>query len=281
MLMLPISNFFAYQASNVDGGEAQATFGAEVTPGNAVEGSAVSLLASAAYDIEYVQLILANNNASGIDRQTALDFGWDPAGGTSYSWFLNDFLCGKAGTFGNAGMSPIFLHFPCSIPAGSQIAVRALANAASYNVNVWATFFGRPSRPELWRRAAYALTSGTYTAPSGVSFTPGGAAWGSWASLGTLAKAAFWHELSIQRDTTTSLGGTTSTMVELAHGDSTNKHLIGRKAYYETNVEMMGYSPLSQNFCPLPAGTELWVRGNCSSGSPGTGHVALVHSFGG
>jgi hypothetical protein len=275
MLQLPISNRWAYVASNQSGGQSHTVIGTGVALGNGAEGSGVALL-TITEQVDLVDLTIGGLSSSGSNRNAHMDFGWDPAGGTSYVWWLKDLQVGKATSF-NANI-PLRFTFPCRIPSGAQLAMRGYGSVASMTARVVCNVYGKPSRPELWRPAYHADTPGTYTTPNGIGFTPGNASWGSWVSLGTLPRAAFYYDVSINVSNATM--NTEGTLVELAHGDTSNKHKIFQKNIQSGTGESLQWIAAPPIFCPLPAGAELFIRGNCS-GAPATGYQALLHAFGG
>lgn len=275
MLQLPISNRWAYAASNQTAGQSHTAIGAGVALGNGAEGSGVALL-TITETVDLVHLIIGGLGSSAANRNAHMDFGWDPAGGTSYVWWLNNLQVGKSASF-NANI-PMQFVFPCRIPSGAQLAMRGYGNAASMTARVVCNVFGKPSRPELWRPAYYADTPGTYTTPNGISFTPGNASWGSWVSLGTLPRAAFYYDVSLNVSNATM--NTEGTLIELAHGDTSNKHKIFQKNMQSGTGETLQHVTTPAVYCPLPAGAELFIRGNCS-GAPASGYEALLHAFGG
>jgi hypothetical protein len=79
--------------------------------------------------------------------------------------------------------------------------------------------------------------------------------------------------------------GAELTYVDLAYGDATNKKIITRSMMTSLTTEIVGV-PIAENldysacYYPLPAGTELWVRGRCST-APTSGYSAVAIGIGG
>jgi len=196
--------------------------------------------------------------------------------------FFQDLVCGSSGSFAaNAasGRGGRWVHFPCRIPAGSAIAVRIQgSNATAGSVSVLAWFYGKPSRPELWRPAAYAETVGYSAGTLGTSFTPGNASWGAWTSLGTTTKRNFWVQAGIQVDNATQ--STHALHYQVGVGDGTNMHVIIDGHFATSNSEVNNSD--MQNPCAweVPAGATLYIRGN-NSAAPVTGYNATAVLFGG
>ena len=281
MLALPHTNSWGFIYTNQAGGST--TPGTSITPGaSGVEGSFTEFGpdASLTSETSYLVITLSGGGANANSKQHLLDIAYDAAGGTTYDQFIvQDLACGASGTFG-VGSGPRSFHFPCRIPAGAAVAARLQgSNATAGTVLLLAYFYGKPSRPELWRPSAYSETLGYSSGTLGASFTPGNSgAFGSWVSLGTTAKKHFWAQLGVQVDNGTI--SSQATRCQLAVGDGSNKHVI-IDTMIETNSSETTFSPL-QTPCTweIPAGAELWVRGNCS-GTAATGYNATVALFGG
>lgn len=279
MLALPHTNSWGFVYTNQDNGSN--TPGTSVTPGATNAEGSWTQIASAANieaEVQYASLFINSGGTSGSAKQQLLDFGIDPAGGSSYTAWFSNLACGASGSgLGGAFGKPF--HFPCKIPSGASVAVRIQgASGTAGTVNVLAQFWGKPSRPELWRPAAYTETLGTITNSSGPSFTPGNASWGSWASLGTTAKKHFWAQLGVQINNGTH--NNESTHIQLAIGDGTNQHIITDFHLGSLTSESENTTPQTPCAWEIPAGAELWVRGNCS-GAPASGYNATAVLFGG
>jgi hypothetical protein len=129
----------------------------------------------------------------------------------------------------------------------------------------------------------YSESLGTPTGSSGVTFTPGNAADGTWVSLGTTSKPLWWWQVSYQINNSTIT--VEYTYVQIAHGDSTNKHPIMSIMHGSTTGETCG-TVINNNlnpyeaYCPVPAGTEIWIRGRCN-GAPDSGYSGIAIGIGG
>lgn len=274
MLAVPIFNSFGWRSMIQTG--VDATPGTSITPGvSNAEGSwtVVATGAQIEVDIYKVEIIL-QGTAVGV-RNNLLDFGWDPAGGTTYVAWMSNLVCGGARAVAWPGRS---YHFPTYIPAGSQVAIRIQGSSAAGNpFNTLVAFYGKRSRPELWPGAAYSETIGTITNTLGVAFTPGNAADGTWVSLGTTTKRCWWWQLGVQVDDLSQQDR--RTRIQLAVGDATNRHIIIDHVVAQNSDEEMGSSLQGECMWDVPAGSELWVRGY-SSGAPDTGWNAVAVGFG-
>jgi hypothetical protein len=230
-----------------------------------------------------VHLQVHGGATSGSQKSQILDFGIDPAGGTSYTAFFSNLVMGEAPAVTAAAGVREWL-FPIFIAAGSSVAVRIQgANASAGTVFVMCRFFGYPSRPEVVPVGQFSETIGTITNSSGVSFTPGNAADGAWASLGTTTNNLWWWQLGYQID-----NGTITaeyTFIELAYGDASNKQTILKMMHAGTTGETCGLLGQTQMlmcsaYCPVLGGTNIYVRGRTNN-APDTGYNAVAIGIGG
>lgn len=281
MLALPHTNSWGFVYTNQDNGSS--TLGTSVTPGASdVEGSWTQIASGAniSSPVYFCDLLVSAGASGGQSKQHLLDFGWDPAGGTSYTAFCQDFACGGSiatATFNCHSGAPF--RFPCAIPAGSTVAVRVQgSNGTAGSVRVLAKFCGKPSRPELWRPAAYSETLGYTSGTLGTSFTPGTTAWGSWTSLGSTTKKHFWAQLGVQIDNNTMSNH--GMHYQLGIGDGTNMHIISDVWAQAGSSEQHAQSVQDPCQWEIPSGATLYVRGNCSA-APVTGYNATCVLFGG
>ena len=254
---------------------------AHVTPNT--EGSTPLVLATGsniAQDVNWIELSLNGTSGTG-DRQMLLDIGVDPAGGTSYTWVIQNLVIGNL-PLATALPGAQFL-LPFFIKAGSQVACRVQCSQTVITVRVAAKFYGFPDRPEAVPAGSFSETMGTITNSQGVSFTPGNAADGTYVSLGATTKPMWWWQLcySIANGTITA----ESTFIDLAWGDGSNKHVIMRAQHIGATTEACAdVLAVNKNhalcYCPVPAGATLYVRGRCNN-APDTGYNAVALGIGG
>lgn len=286
-----MSLFVPHQASAFDaydnwGTNPSATPGTGVIAGtgNAL-GSWVQIASSAniSFDVYgfYVQFV--GGSTSGASKQHLADIGIDPAGGTSYTSIISDFCCGSAPGATQAGSREHF--FPLRIPAGSSVAARIRgSHATGSTVRMPFKFYGGLSAPGMFRSGSFSETLGADQANSkGTAFTPGNAADGAWALLGTTVNDLWWWQLGHQIDNTTITSE--YTYIELAYGDASNKTSIFRMMHGGTTVETAGFALQTQlvplaAYCPVKAGTNIYIRGRCNN-APDSGYNANVVGIGG
>lgn len=262
------------------GANPASTIGTAVTPGASnAEGSWTQVASSAniANDVYGFYMQIHSGASSNASKQHLLDIGVDPAGGTSYSPIISNLVCGCSPSLTVAGAKEHF--FPMWIKSGSSVAVRIQgSNATAGTVRVAIRFYGKPSDPLWIPVCTYSETLGTITNSSGTSFTPGNGADGSWVSLGTTSRPLWWWQLGYQID-----NGTITaeyTYLELAWGDSTNKHTMFKVMHGGTTTESCGLAAQTQmlNIAavnPVPGGTEIFIRGRCNN-APDTGYNAVA-----
>ncbi len=268
------------------GANPSSTPGTSVTPGATnAEGSYTQIATSGniAADIYGVYLRVANGSTSTAQKDHLLDLGVDPAGGTSYTAVISNIVCGSSADITTPGSGQQFF-FPLYIPSAASVAVRIQgSNGTAGTVFVCAKFYGKPSSPEHVPVGAYAETVGTITNSQGVSFTPGNAADGTWASLGTTVKDLWWWQIGYQVSNATITAE--RTYIDIAHGDGTNKHVIMRTLHAGGAAETCG-SVINANlnmfdcYCPVLAGTTLYIRGRCEN-APDTGYNGVAIGIGG
>ena len=275
-------NRFNFVYSNYDA--PSTTPGTSVTPGATnAEGSATVIATGSniSQDCYGVYLWINAGNTSAAQKNHLLDIGIDAAGGTSYTYVVNNIQCGQSAAALNGG---IHIWLPLFIKAGSQVAVRIQgSNGTAGTVRVAAKFFGQPSHPHLVRAGVYSETIGTVSGSAGTSFTPGNSgAEGTWVSLGTTTRA-LWYvipTINISNATTTSL----AYHIDLAWGDGTNKVPIVTNMIMvlpgtaeQTTTLLL---PPGDGYCDIPASATLYVRGTCS-GTAVTGFTCLAVGIGG
>lgn len=282
MLYVPLFGKIKLVYSNL-GTLPSSTVGGLVTSGASADTESATplVLATSAQtteDIYWIELLVHATTGTGA-RNILMDFGFDPAGGTSYTWVVNNLITGGAGTLVTG---PTRYSFPFYIPAGSQIAVRTQCNQASITQRVVANFYGSASRQETFPRAAYSVTVGTPSGSNGQSFTPGTNNYGSYTDLGSLSRDCWYWQIcyGINNGTITA----EYVFAELSWGDASNKIPITTEMHVGNTSELIlrhGFGTVGiSSWHRVPAGANLYVRGSCN-GAPDTGYNALAIGFGG
>lgn len=210
-----------------------------------------------------------------------LDIGVDLAGGTSFTAVIRNLQIGKAAPPTSLGGN-IEYTFPFYVPEGATIGYRTQSATASKYAMISTFANGRLTHAESALKGMISETLGVDTATTlGTSFTPGNATDGSWVSLGTTSYDMWWWQPGY--DINSSSVSAEATYIEWAWGDSSNKHRLFRNMHAGGSWRLGWYtlehlSPYAA-YCPLPAGTELWVRGKCQN-APDSGYNASIIGIG-
>lgn len=209
----------------------QSNWGTSITPGNNTMGSYAQVLSAAnvANDVVWVEVSANSNGVSTAARDTIMDIGVDPAGGTAYNVLIPQILVSQAGpALQQQGGVGINYCFPLYITAGSTVAARASVNNATVGtLRVRMRITGMPKDHRNMivgtRCVAIGITAGSST---GVSVTSGAASEGTWTSLGTVAAGDnpwFWqYGVGINQGTTTAVG----VSGDLSIGNASNKVIV-------------------------------------------------------
>ena len=268
-----------FQVDNF-GANPSANIGTSVIPGTSgAEGAATQLLTATAQDALGFYVFVSNGSTTTAIKSHLLDIGIDPAGGTAYVWEISNIVCGQSAGAPSCGWS---FFFPMRIKAGSTVAARVQgSNATPGTLRVAIRLYGQHASPENVPTGTFSETIGTITGTQGVTFTPGNAADGTYVSLGTTVKAMWWWQIGVQISQATLSAN--NTYVELAWGDATNKQTITRVQVSTSTAEAEGnLLPVSlfDCFCPVPAGSTIYIRGRCS-GAPDSGYNGVAIGIGG
>lgn len=272
---------FQWSVSNVDGTRPAANLGTSVTPGNNTKGSWVQLLTAIAYEAIDVEVRINSGSTSAAARDILVDIGYDPAGGTSYSVLIPDLLGSCAASLTDLGECAY--HFPLKIPVGSTVAARAAVNNATVGtVRVIINVKGRPAHPAMHKVGTYVVAVGiTSASSSGTAVTPGTTSDGTWTSLGSPSKAAWYWQMGF--------GVNDSTMTalcyfgDLAVGDGTNFKTIIKDMLWRTDASERSsfYNPASGCEKYVGTGGTLYARLQCSTTADASTSVAAYGVGGG
>lgn len=279
-LVLPFSPGFTWSADNLEGATlTSGTPGETVVSGGSAntDGTEDVLLTALAKDACYLVLELnCANTSTAIDANRQVDILIDPAGGTSYSSFIDDILLGYSA---QNGLGPqLRLCFPVWIPAGASLGVRSRAVAVSVASSVVAYVWGEPRHPEMWWCGSGVETLGSVAASSkGTDFTPGTSnSWGSWTTVGSSTKRYGAVQFGCSGPATTTLNAGSYT-VEWGVGSTmlpgSWRH---RLSSHSPNEYMTRGSISAPIWCDVASGTTWQVRGNCNT-SPAQDLNAVVH----
>ncbi len=262
------SNDFTWQTSNVAAARPSANSGTSVTPGNNTKGSYAAVLTSGnvAFDVFGMLININSNSVSAAARNTLVDIGVDPAGGSSYSVLVPNLL-GSCATSLIVGFG-LNYYFPIWVKAGSSIGARASVNNATVGtLRVIVTVFGKPRLPQLAKVGTYVTDFGTTAASSsGTAVTSGTVSVGAYTSLGTLAKEYWYWQQGLGINDSTMTSGNLYNG-DLAFGDGSNKQLIIRNQMWaipNANESLMSALPLGLGPRVVANGASVFGRLQCS-----------------
>lgn len=248
------------RALNVPATPSTSTFGTRLTASATAhaKGSYSQLVASTAYDVHGLTLVIAGSGVSATRTDMMLDLAIGGAG--SEVVILPELLCGWRSAPG-AGPQDIFLPF--FIPKGTRIAARlqSLISSDVVDVQVHLEYgCGIPVRPLFRRADAYGTTAASST---GTSHTPGNSGTESTAADVGSTLARDYGAVFFQVQGT--LGTTSMTAIayhwELRIGGATIAEWYSCSATTELVSGPFPDHPLVRN---LPAGTQLQVRAEAS-----------------
>lgn len=244
------------------------------------QGSKVELLATGEVTspIEEVELHFTEGDTAGSAVETLVELFIDPAGGTAWQSWIPEIPCGKADSF-DTGPGRCF-RFRRHAPAGSSVAAAIRSSIASQTTYALIRAFGRPTVPI--RRGTIVEAFGTITNSSGQAVTCGTSGTkGSWVDLGAVTHPLWWWELGVSWDDSTILSQIYA--FDVAYGDGSNKVLILSDVLHLTNATRDCISTIRppQQYCPVPAGAHIYVRGAASSGTADSNCTARVIGIGG
>lgn len=281
----PFGSGFQEVVSNINNPATSASpIGTSITPGiNDALGSYTEIISDTLLtsDAFGIWLCFSTNASSAQARPSLVNIGADPAGGTSYSDIITDLNAACAAVA--APMVGLFYYFPLFIKAGTALAARArVGNATANTLRVACRLYCKPTRPEVLRCGRYVDSIGADTANSrGTLITPGvSSAEGSYTSLGTLPRPAWWFQQGLSVDDSTMSTGWYTT--DLAVGDVSNKDLlINNQHTYGSGSEQLSSELVRSCIKDLPTGAELFSRASSSLATADSNVSVVAHALGG
>lgn len=250
--------------------------GASITPTQNTTGGAYATLlagASVTQDVYAIDICINNIGTSGAARDAIGTLGFDPAGGTSFTDFV-DLLCGQASTTASGSIGAHY-HFPLWIKAGTTIGMRGSVNSATLTAfQAYVRLYCKPSRPELiWcgqKIEQLGVTVGTST---GTSVTAGTVSEGSWTSMGTTTRSHRFFEFGFgANDAALNNNGYS---VDISIGDASNKKIIALDRSVSTGNTEVVTKHASPIWARSNAGDIAYVRMQCGGNAAGTVSAAV------
>lgn len=234
-------------------------FGTSVTPAVGSKGSWAAMGSALAFASVGLLININSNAASVASRETVVDIGIDPAGGTSFTPIIQNLLAGGANTYLASG--GVYYYFPIYIPAGARIGARAQGTVTTA-IRCNFMSYGRPSRPELHRTGSYVETLGI-TGTAGLDNTNGGTtAEGGWNLIGTTTRRCWWWQFGLQVAASDTAWNAAVVHMDLAIGDGSNKHLIAQDVPLFLTSNEAANRIGDQNLMEwhAPAGSSIYAR---------------------
>lgn len=250
------------------GGQPSGTVGTSITPGNNTFPAYAQVLSATAFETFFCVVHAHANDVAAQARNTLLNIGIDPAGGSTYVTRIPNLLVACAVTMASLG-GGVFYGFPLYIPAGATLAAQASINNATVGtLRCVLRLFGRPSRPESLVCGSYIDSFGEATSTStGTEVTPGTTSDGAYTQLGSnTAKPYWWWQTGFGANDSTL--GSNQIVLDLAYGDATNQHLISGEIFVALNASSEAIAkPLHivDAVAPVPAGVGIFGRMQASA----------------
>jgi len=251
--------------------------GTAITPAAGSYGSWAQVGSDLTADAYGILININSNYTASASRNTVVDIGVDPAGGSSYTARIAGLICGNADSYTSAGRSGcgVWYYFPLFIPANSSVAARGHSTVATaFRVGI--IVMQRPSNPAMIRKGSFVETLGV-SGNQGTAITPGTTAESSWVSIGTTTKRCWWWQMGWQVPSTDTGHQTAAIHLDLAL-TNTGSGIIIRDLMVNTQAqESLTNRPLTQGVeWDVPAGTTLYVRAQTS----GTAEASQVAVYG-
>jgi hypothetical protein len=183
--------------------------------------SAGQLIAATAAESFGITIFLSNvGTTATTNTRSLVDIGVGASG--SESVLIPNLMCGQAGAWNSASSCAVSYTFPIYIAAGTRLSARSQSLAASDTVNV--TVFLHQYRIGLdgWVGSQVTAYGPDTATSSGISHTPGNAAYATTTQL-TASSAAAVRYLQVGIDLLTDTSGSTLRgLLRIAAGSSTN-----------------------------------------------------------
>lgn len=270
--MLLVSGQNSY--GSVEFAEATPQANTSCTPGySGSEGSWTDVIASTSAATGLIFLTTVTTAVASQDAEMVLDLGLGGSGNSVDRIIAENVIISKSIDLGGRNYK-----FPIFIGAGTRVAARAQSSHSSGLCTFRLHLCQSPSRPESQWTGNAVETVGTITGSSGVSFTPGNATWGSYASLGTTVHQCRTWDLGVGCSNN-AMTSSISYWFELAVGNGSVYDTILRMNATSNNSErILWYAGYGQGAVPydVPAGATLYVRG-WASAAPDTGWNAAAY----
>ena len=255
-----------------------ATWGELVTASGSADtyGSYTEIISDAdlTEDCYGIAIWISSAAVSAAISRGSITIGKDEAGGTSYSDWLTDLICGNAQNIlsGNGGN---FYYFPMFIKAGTSIAAKYANSTGSRTCRVAIAVVGRPLGSDV--RAATKFESFGASVAAGTAITPANASEGSWTQIGSNPSTPlWWWQYGYQiANATINLR---AFFVDIAVGDGSNKHIIIENQHVLTDSTEALYHGNVARLIPCyeaAVGDLIYARVNCDAAPDASNQIAI------
>lgn len=264
-LIVPRGPDWNYYISNMSGTpNVSNSSGTSFTTGASnSDGTAVTVFSALEQDIEFLRV--GFDDFDGIPTEPMMfDVLVDPSGGSTWSSLIESLLGPAISYSTTAGAVSQWYEFPIWIPAGTSIGIRGRGNGSAFTGKVSMFGCGGNSNPASWWCGQKITAIGANRADSGgQAHTSGNSgAFSSWANLGsTLSQDCG----ALQWGVGAASGGVNAFAYRFEFGVA--GQIIGAPVMAEMNstLDAPVTWPKGVLFKRLPSGTQLQVRGTCSS----------------
>lgn len=284
MIYSPVSEMSVLVSSVAEGTRPAAAWGTSVTPGNNTYGSYAPLIAGASVTDDAHGILVNINSASTSTaaRDCIVTIGIDPAGGSSYTAFIEHLLGSCAGAYASAqcGAGGVFYYFPVRIPSGSSVAAKASVNNATVGTVRVAVTLYRASRPDVVYVGSFVQTFGAVEASScGTSVTPGTSSVGDWVSVGTVTTPIRAWEVGMGVNDDTMTVNTHHCWVGIG-SSSSKKNAIEAHPVVINSAESLGKGPAFAFRAAAP-GDGVYVRNQVGPSASDSSISMIAYGVGG
>ncbi len=273
--LTPFGEFLSVEGSHL-GTVPASGFGATITPGNNVYGTAVQVGADLTVESWGILINVNSISVTGQAKSGLLQIGFDFTGGTTFPASPNRFnsitlLCGSAAGYNVPGLGHWF-YFPLHLPVGTAILARGMVNNATVGtIRVNWTSYGRPRYPEATKKGLWVESLGIVPATSTGTGVTGAVTEPTPTLLGTLtADAPAWYwEFGFNIHNATM--GNNTHHVDLYAGSTTGRKILTNGVTASSTSEQICKSS-SQQCVPIadvPGGTDIYGGVHCNVNTAG------------
>lgn len=227
------------------------------------KGNWSSLLDPVGFDVSWLCVYLHNTFVAATETGVMVDIGVGPSGGGSEQVVIPNLLAGHAASQGQAVGAPGTRCYstPFYIPKGTRISARCQARTASDTCDVVLWVFGGMSGQMWLPTRADDIGTDTSTTRGALVTAGNSGAESAWTSVGsTTARDYHGYMLGMQ-------GGSNTTITALAYHWETGFSSTAHAEFYSgctTSEIVSGPYPDLPVFMPIPSGTQMQIRGECS-----------------